>query len=771
MPTDYADDTETEESASPAKPQKVKDCIAFLKRSSAAYRDQRQREKDDLEFQVPENAWPDGVKAMMKGSTVNNVPLPDRPMLSIDTLSEPIQLVENQYRAAHLGINIHPITPDATDYSAQVLQGIYRSIEVQSRASAIPRGWSFSRSTKCGTGGYEVASEYDPDTGVPGDQRIVLKRVLYQEGIHLDPFGQQPDWSDGEEGAIVVDLPWTVYKRKYKKTKLAAYNDASLTGLGEDVPDWVTGDGDERTIRIARYFYVEHDEQDIVLKGAGADGKDITFQQDTRSVKWCIVNAIEELQSGEWPGPYIPIIPTIGKELIPYDGKRRWIGMISNAKDGVRLTNYAASGAVRMAALEPEAPWMMEEGQDEGHELEFLQSNTRGIPIHYRMKNTEGGQAREKPSRVQVDVSRLGPNMQLLSMGKDFVQRATAMFPPSLGENTPAHRSGKAIEALQGQGLEGSSNYTANLADISMTYEAMVVLAAIPYFYDRPGRIVTILDGEDQPSQVILNHPFVIDPQTKKPVAIPNWQKGQPVPPNAKYVNLNEGRYGVTVTVGKSYKSLMEQGSSEIGDIMQADPALVPLIGPTYFRYRDFPGSRQIAETLKKQRDHAMPWLADNPQNAQMDPQRLAAENAQLKQHLQEAGQMIQTKTIEQQGKVEIVKIQESAESQRSHETNETKMAVAELSGKFQTLADSMKLFIEESRLIGARIHESRMAAEDRAHGVATAALDHAHTISEAQHAHRQELAQGQQEHQQALEQAAQAADLAPKPAAPAEQP
>ena len=47
-------------------------------------------------------------------------------------------------------------------------------------------------------------------------------------------------------------------------------------------------------------------------------------------------------------GRYIPIIPVIGRELIPFEQDRRYVGMIEPNKDAVRLLNYSASSAVEM---------------------------------------------------------------------------------------------------------------------------------------------------------------------------------------------------------------------------------------------------------------------------------------------------------------------------------------------------------------------------------------------------------------------------------------
>jgi hypothetical protein len=108
-------------------------------------------------------------------------------------------------------------------------------------------------------------------------------------------------------------------------------------------------------------------------------------------------------------GRYIPIIPVVGRELIPFEAERRWVGMIEPNKDAVRLLNYSASSAVEMASLETKAPYTMVEGQEEGHEQEWQLANVRNFPyLRYRNVSLNGTPA-PPPQRTQVDTSRLGP--------------------------------------------------------------------------------------------------------------------------------------------------------------------------------------------------------------------------------------------------------------------------------------------------------------------------------------------------------------------------
>jgi len=341
-------------------------------------------------------------------------------------------------------------------------------------------------------------------------------------------------------------------------------------------------------------------------------------------------------------------------------------------------------------------------------------------------------------------VSRLSPSMELLRMGRDFVQTATAKFGPSLGQQTPAHRSGRAIEALQDQSVQASSNYLDNLVQITMPYEAMVVLDLIPEIYDRPGRVATILDENEKPSQVMLNAPFAPGPNGRPMTATPEQVADTNHP--AKHFDLSKGRYGVSITVGKKSASRLQAGADAIGAIIEADPQMLPLVGPEWMRFQDFPGKDALEKVLRKQRDHQFPWLSDAP-DAQM-PQQLAQAQQQIQmltQQLQQASELADKNRTT----LEVTRMKEMAESDRAAKDREVKLAVAELGAK----VDRMALFLEERARVGSQQHEASMAA-----------MEHANTLQQNDQMHGQALAQSDQEHNESLDAAAQQQAMAPPP-------
>jgi len=669
----------------------------------SAESEQRKRELEDLEFDAG-NQWPDEVKAARGGQVVDGVPIPARPMLTINKLDQPIQLIINQQKNAKLGIEVRPDSEDASDDTAEVLQGLIRHIEVQSRAD-LARSWAFERAVKCGRGFYRILKKFADESGQEFDQELVIERILNQGAVYLDPYAQQPDWSDGEWAIISTMIPADRYKKEFPESSLAASLDDDFASLGDSGDNWYgeTEDG-QQAVRVVEYFVVNripkervaylNDRGQLVTAWADELPEDVdpaSIQQrrmtEQRSVMWYKLNGQEILEEAEWDGQYIPIIPVIGREQ-NIDGKRKWLGIVHPSKDGQRLFNYAVSTAVETAALEPKAPFIGYEGQFEGHEQAWAQANIRNFPYLEVKPITLGGQVVPLPQR-NTAAANLGPSLALVDQADSYIKSTTFVYDPSLGSSAGS-RSGRAVLALQQQADIGNSNYLDNLASVSMTYEAKVLLDLIPKIYDRPGRVARILGTDDEVKQVMLNAPFSMSESGRPVPMLPGTPPSSPVPGgrprNIKRYDLAQGKYVATVSVGRAYRTRVEQGADELAQVLQASPNLMPLIGDLYFKYRDFPGHLEIARRLKKM---APPEVREDDQ--ELDPQQLLAQLEQIKA---ESGQMIEqmTKQMEEMTKtIEGKVIEQQALLQKAQIEAQARVQVAEIQAQAQMAVINQK--------------------------------------------------------------------------------
>lgn len=755
----------------------VSDALDFFKLvSSESDTEQRALEESDLEFDAGEQ-WPSDVKASRSKQTIAGIDIPARPMLTIPKLNQPVSLVVNQIKKAHLGINVHPESEDADPETAEVLQGILRHIEVRSRGS-IARNWAAERAAKAGRGYYRILKRYVDESGDGdhwNDQELILARILNQGAVYLDPYATEPDWSDGERALIGGFYSDERYKRKWPKSKLTAMiADGGFDAEGDLPPNWMSTDAvGKRSHRVMEFFRVEFgrrkrlayksNEQQLTgyldeIAGEDEQAQDAWWQANkndvvthrevtNRKVMWYVLNAVEVLAKEEWDGPHIPILAVIGREQY-YANKRRWVGIIRPAKDAQRLFNYSATAAVEKEALDTKAPWVGIEGQFAGHEEEWSQSATRNFPYLQVRGISIAGQPAPMPMRNSV-----GPNLSgslaLLQAADEFIKSTTFVHDPSLG-NSSAGDSGRKVLALQKQGEEGNSDYLDNLATITMPYEAKQLLAMIPKVYDRPGRVQQILGIDDKPKKVVLNAPFVEGPDGAPRQVDPEAGQGNPnAAMQPKTFDLSKGRYGLTVSIGKSYPSRLAEGSDEMSQLLQAAPDLLKVIGDIYFKFRDFPGHTEISERMKKM----LPKELQDGQGAE-DPQQLKAAMAQqgqaleqLQQQFGEAMKAIETKQVEMGAKVQSEQVKAQATLELAKMKLDGEMMLEEMRGKVQLqLAEVQARLDTNAKVVD--IKEARDTREDeQRHDVAMQEMKHEMAADVAAVAHARQRAQGDTEH------------------------
>jgi hypothetical protein len=727
----------------------VQQALDRFRLASEADREQRIRELEDIAFvDKPETQWPEDIRSLRNGGTFGSVVVSSRPCLSLSQLNAPIDQVMSQARNARLAVQVNPKSGGASKATAETIQGLYRNIEVESRAQ-LARNWAFERAIKGGRGYYRVLKAYAND----GDQDLdlIIARILNQHSVYLDPFHQEPDGSDAEWAFIVADLPFAKYKREFAKRKdgkpseLAGYDTEQLSSLGDDAPGWCNGDGEARTVRVAEYF--------TVVEG----------EQGQRSVKWQKINAVEVLDEEVWEGRYIPIVQVIGKE-ININGERRYVGIVGPAKDAQRSYNYMRSAEVEAIGLAPKAPWLIMEGQIEGFEKEWQQANLRNLPyLTYRSKNL-GGSYAPAPARNVAE-----PAIQALTIAsrqaKDDLQSITGQFNEAQGKGAGAQQSGRAIQALQQQSDEGTSGYLDNLANVSMTHEARIVLDLMPHIYNRPGRVVKILEGDDdQASNVMLNQPFTRSEHSEQPQPAP---PGTPPQQIEHYQLSPDDRYSCTVSIGKSYTTKMEQANAMFGELSQAVPQLVPLFAGPWVRQMNLPGSEEIADRF----DRSLPPGIATKEGEQTDPRVAQQQMQQMQQQmqamqaaLQEAQSGIQAKALEVQSKEKIAAAElalkaqiadQQAELDRLKEQNRLAIETAKIqAGQAETAAklnadaerDQRQQAHDRDVMQHQQAHETQARHEQHAHEAASSEVDlhHQTGMAHLSHVHAQEQAASQ---------------------------
>lgn len=632
-------------------------------------------------------------------------------------------------------------------------------------------------------GWYRIDTEFAPDTvddeASWNDQEIVWRRVLNQASVYPDPHAQEPDFSDGKILFITQDIPFDRYKFEFPDSQLANSDTGELQGIGDAQPKWVftTSDGeggDTQAVRIAEVWEVVEVERtkvglvdgtaafdDELPPGAvvatGAEARSRVVRE--RQVWWSKINAVEYLDEPQrWNGTYIPLIPCVGEES-NVDGERRWTGIVRPGRDAAMSYNVMRSAQVETIGLATKAPYIGYFETIEPYIDWWKQSNIRNffmLPI--KAVRDAAGNFLPPPKRNVEE-----PAIQAITLAaheaKDDVHATTGVPPVALGQLDPHDRSGKAIQALQGQAELGSSGYLDNFVAITMAYEGKVVRDLIPRIYDRPGRIVPAVGLDEQRRMVMLNYPYIEGPDGLPLRAFEGWERGMPFPseipgPDGQpipvtLIDLAEGLYTVQPTVGKSYATRREEASAAIGQVMQVvPPEMAAAIAPAWLEEQDYPGARKIAEIAKKA---LPPNLASAYDDGKKGP---SPEVQQLQQQVQQLTQVLQSKQAEEQAKQQAqterdlmkAQMQEQGEAQRAQIEAMVKLELAKLQAQTQLTiaAMSSKSKADDAMVQHQIARDEALIAQDAA--LQTQAIEHAHEREMAQIGHAQSLEQAEQE-------------------------
>jgi hypothetical protein len=677
----------------------------YMERCIASEADNRKAAVSDRKFKAGDQ-WPADILAQRNTDK--------RPALTNNRMKTFVHQVTNPARENRPQINISPIGERSDKDGAKMFEGLIRAIERDSHADiaydtalddAVTSGWGYMR----------LLTEWKSETSF--DQVLVIKRVRNPFTVYLDPDRQEPDGSDGRRGLITEIVPQDQFEKEFPRAQLIPFN---LGGQGEKYREWITKDG----IRVAEYYEVDEEPAELVRLSSGWEGYrddvdevterrikngavEITDsrQSNRRCVKYYKVTAIEILERNEWIGKWIPIIEVIGDE-IDIEGKVIKSGIIRDAKDAQRQYNYWCSAETELVALAPRAPYIMEEGQLEGHEREWKTANTRSRPVLTYKGTSLDGHPAPPPQRVQQVEVPAGVVAAKQGAAQDMMATTGIRFDSTLGERMH-DESGKALRELSRKTDIGAFHYYDNFRR-SLEFLGKQLVDAIPKLYTRR-QVVTIL-REDQRSTSggPTEQTVTLDPNL--PSAYRESKAGEGM---MRYFNPTFGEYGVTVDIGPSYATKRQEAAESMMEFVKAMPQTAQLVMDLIASEMDWPGAEKIANRLAK----AIPAqlltadMKDIPPQIQALIQNLEQQSKQLQGQLQAAMKELQDKHADRE--VALEKISSDFEVKLLSMLVKSEDAAKKLAleqAKFVAEA-----FMGELRTAGAQSHERTMAHEGRA--------------------------------------------------------
>jgi hypothetical protein len=596
----------------------------------SAYGESREDELDDLRFMAgsPDNQWQWPADVLATRGSVQGQTINARPCLTINKLPQHVRQVTNQQRQNRPSGKVIPADDQADVAVAEVFDGIIRHIEYMSDAD-VAYDTACDNQVTYGEGYIRILTEYNREDSF--DQDLRIGRIRNSFSVYMDPTIQDPCGSDAQWCFITEDVVKADYERMFPDA--APISSILARGIGDQsLSMWLA----ENTIRIAEYFYIDHQKATLHLypgnvtafKGTPQDdnlkamfGKPLrTRVVDRRRVMWIKTNGYEVLDEREWPGQYIPVVRVVGNEF-EVDGRLYVSGLVRNAKDAQRMYNYWVSQEAEMLALAPKAPFIAYGGQFEGYEMQWKTANTTNWPyLEVNPDVTDGaGNVLPLPQRAQPPMAQTGLIQAKMGAAED-IKSSTGQYNASLGQQGN-ERSGKAIMARVQEGDTGTYHYVDNLGR-AIRHVTRQLVDLIPKIYDteRIARIIG-LDGEVGMAK--------INPQQPEPVKKIVDQAGNVI---EKIYNPTVGTYDVVITTGPSYLTKRQEAVEAMANILQTSPQLWQVAGDLFIKNMDWPGAQEMAARFKKIIDPKVLAEDDKSPELQSAEQMIEALTQQLNQ-------------------------------------------------------------------------------------------------------------------------------------------
>ena len=506
-----------------------------------------------------------------------------RPVLQINRLPQFVHQITGDIRQMKPAIKVVPVDSGADEKIAELRGGLIRYVENRSDASAIYFRAADSQ-VACGIAHWRVGTEYADSSTF--NQEIYIGPIEDGVSVLWDPDAVRPVKEDAKFCFVPIDISRRAFEKQYPGVSPGEFADTQW----QHNSDWVTED----YVRVAEYWVKKPTKKRLALgvDGAIADvtdadesviayhlarGARIEMRDSTKVCRY-LITAMAVLEGpDEWPGRYIPIVPVVGEE-VRIGRKLIRKGIVRDAKDPQRMSNYFHSAHTETVALQPKAPFMVTETNVAKYQDLWEQANVKNLPyLPYEPDTKNSGAA---PQRVQPPVSSQGILDGLTMAGEDL-KAVIGIYDAGLG-NRSNETSGKAILARQREGDVGSYLYVDNFAR-AVRQTGNIINDLIPHIYDTE-RTIRIM-GEDGKIDVLeVNKANGIDPASGETVFTHD---------------LTQGSYDVVAQIGPSYSTKREEAKEGMTAFVQAAPEAGSLILDLLAKAQDWPMADDIAKRFR----------------------------------------------------------------------------------------------------------------------------------------------------------------------------
>ena len=554
----------------------------------------------------------------------------NRPVLTIDQLTQFVNQVSNDIRMNTPTINVIPHSGGADIETAEIYQGLIRDIEQNSNADS-----SYDNAVNCAIKssiGF-IRVDHRVKNKQTGEQELYIQRVMNQFSIYIDPESVEPDGSDAMFAFVLEEISKKEFARRFPSFNPISFEDDS--------------DKDDYLI-ICEYFKIEETEDGRIVRRYLLSGEDV-------------------LEETTFPGEYIPVVPVYGEEAW-IDGERHIFSLIRKSKDSQRRYNYLASMEAELLMKAPKATIIAVGGTTENYAADYKNPDD-AIVLRYDQTDAKGNLA--PPPQMNPGPQIPTGIVNAMQTAAQDIKSTMGLYNAFIGQRGN-ETSGVAIQQRKMEGDRAVYHYGDNLVR-SITHVGRILVCAIPQIYVEP-RIERIVGMEEENELVGLN--------------------GALAPEQEQSYFLANGKYSVRVTTGASFATMREEAANFFQQVIQSQPQLIEVAGDLLFKYMDFPGAQALSERMKRMippqllEDQQDPAVAAISQ----ENEQLKAALAAMQQELQSKQAETQVKAQDTAVKAQIEASKLQLEQQKINMDYEIKQAELALKARELDLKESEAL-------------------------------------------------------------------------------
>lgn len=594
----------------------------------------RENQREDIRFIKMRLQWPEDVRNAREEA--------GRPCLTIDQLGPVVRQVVNDCRLNKPEIKVKPVDSHGDPKTAEIIGGLIKNIEYTSNAdvaydTAVDYAVSSSR------GYMRVVSEYATDDAF--EQDLMIQHVADPLTIIPDVYSTAADSSDWNYCFVLERVTQAEYRKRFKGKDVVGWDDLATLGndwFGDDsamiaeywkrveVPAWVAMLSNGETQK----FDEEPDPGTVVEEGVpipdpmtGEPAVDpmtgevswmhepvtVVAVRETKSYKITqyVMSGKEVLQTTEWPGKYIPIVPVYGEDFI-FEGRRYFVSLVRPAMDAQRMKNYWRSTSTELVALAPRVPWIGQEGAFTGEDAGKWE--TANSENHSFIAVPDGQPLPQRQSQPTIPAGAL----QEAANATDDIKTITGVFDASLGARSN-ETSGRAIMARQREGDVSTFNFIDNLSR-AIRHLGRIIVDLIPHYYS-VDRMIRIINPDGTPETIRITTPEQMEEYQAK--------VAQSVEQMEQVYALGVGKYDVAVESGPATTTQRQEANEFFVSLIQAVPQYADIIAPFALKTFDAPGVVDLVKEMEERMAQAQESAGQPPQPTPED--QIKMQEAQAK--------------------------------------------------------------------------------------------------------------------------------------------